>query len=252
MGSTRIYFSERPELSKPVLIEGLPGVGNVGKVAADFMCQSLGGRRFATVFSENFPPQASLDGECVCSLARNELYCARGVGDAGRDVVFLLGDCQGTTPAGQFEVCDDLMDEVVLRLDVSFVYTLGGYGTGAIVEEPRVLGAVTGAELKPELERHGVSFSPGEPPGGIVGGSGLLLGLAQMHGIDGACLMGETSGYFVDYRCAIAIVRVLESILGVETDKSELEGRSQQIEEITSKVKEYQASQGKEDLGYIG
>ena len=54
---TTIVYDCIPELDKPILIEGLPGVGNVGKIAADFLAEKLNAKRFATVYSDSFPPQ---------------------------------------------------------------------------------------------------------------------------------------------------------------------------------------------------
>jgi hypothetical protein len=51
-------------------------------------------------------------------------------------------------------------------------------------------------ELELLLELSGAGEN--EPGGGIVGASGLLLGLGEMRGIKGVCLMGETPGYLVD------------------------------------------------------
>ena len=31
-----------PKLKKPILIVGLPGIGNVGKIAVDFLIEELG------------------------------------------------------------------------------------------------------------------------------------------------------------------------------------------------------------------
>ena len=96
-------------------------------------------------------------------------------------------------------------------------------------------------------------FSPGEPAAGIVGASALLVGFGQMYNIPSACLMGETSGYFVDHKSAVAMLNVLESIFGITLDKSDLDIKSQQIEELTAKVKEIETNQtGSSDLGYIG
>ena len=252
MGSaTTIRYDSVPELDGPVLIEGLPGVGNVGKIAADFLCAGLRAERFATIYSENFPPQVMLDSDCVIHMARNELWYAKDVG--GKDIIFLRGDYQGSTPEGQYMICEDLMKDVILPMDVSYIYTLGGYGTGAMVEEPRVLGAVSDITLRQELEEKGVTFSPGEPAAGIVGASAVLVAFGQMYGIPAACLMGETSGYIVDHKSAVALVRVLESIFGLDLDLKELTDRSQQIDELTAKVKEISAAQeGPGDLGYIG
>jgi len=69
-----------------------------------------------------------------------------------------------------------------------------------------------------------------------------------------ACLMGETSGYFVDPKGAQAVLEVLAKILGVTIDFAELEAKAQQIDMITSKLKEVEApaEPRREDLGYIG
>ena len=34
-----------PRLNKPVFIEGLPGIGNVGKIAVDFLIEELGAKK---------------------------------------------------------------------------------------------------------------------------------------------------------------------------------------------------------------
>ena len=191
MGSTTtIRYNENPELNRPILIEGLPGIGNVGKIAADYLCEKLNGKKFATIYSESFPPQVLLDNDCVISMACNELWYVKDVN--GKDIVFLRGNYQGSTPEGQYLICDDLMRDVFLRMDLSYIYTLGGYGTGQMVDKPRVLGAVSDVSLKMELEEKGITFSPGEPAAGIVGASALLVAFGQMYNIPSACLMGET------------------------------------------------------------
>ena len=35
------HVKKRPKLKKPILIEGLPGIANVGKIAIDFLAQEL-------------------------------------------------------------------------------------------------------------------------------------------------------------------------------------------------------------------
>lgn len=244
-----IETHSKPELKNPILIEGLPGIGNVGKAVADYLADVLGAEPFITVYSKHFPPQAMLDEECVVRLASNDLWYVKDVG--GHDLVFLLGDCQGLTPDGQYEVCREMMDDIFMDLGLSRIYTLGGYGTGVIVDKPRVLGAVSDPGMKAELEAAGVEFSVGEPGAGIVGASGLLLGFARIAGIEAACLMGETSGHYVDHKSALAVLKVLEKLIGFEADKTVLEEMSKQIEELAAQMSE-QEKLGCGDLGYIG
>jgi len=243
-----VIFNERPVLERPILIEGLPGVGNVGKIAADHLAEKLNAKKFAEIYSKHFPPQVTLDGDCVAKLACNELYYAKGTGN---DLVFLLGDHQGISAEGQFELADEVIN-IACDLNVSGIFTLGGYGIGTVVEYPRVLGAVSSVSMIPDLEKHGVTFVPGEPSAGIAGASGLILGLSRLRGIDAACLMGETSGYFVDHKSSSVLLKVLMSILNLNIDMKELEERSQQMEEFTSKIKEIAEDQNKGHLGYIG
>lgn len=247
-----ISYYEEPELRRPVLIEGLPGVGNVGKIVADFLAEKLEAKHFATVMSKHFPPQVLINSEGVGIMASNELFYVKDVGESHLDVIFLLGDFQAATAEGQFLVCNEMMNEIFLRYDVSTVFTLGGYGTGKMVDDAAVLGAATDIETRDKLAPYGVTFKPGEPAGGIVGASAILLGLAQFHGIEGACIMGETSGYLVDYKSAAKVLDVLEKLLGTNLDRTEFNEKCQQVDFIAGKVKELEKSHSGDSLGYIG
>ena len=44
-----------PKLNKPILIEGLPGIGNVGKIAVDFLIEELKAKKIYSFFSYKFP-----------------------------------------------------------------------------------------------------------------------------------------------------------------------------------------------------
>ena len=64
------------------------------------------------------------------------------------------------------------------------------------------------------MKQKEVVFHGNEPGGGIIGVSGLLLGLGALRGIDAVCLMGTTSGYLVDPKAAQAVLAVLSGISG--------------------------------------
>ena len=252
MDDIKTVVIEWPELESPIMVEGLPGVGNVGKLAAEHLLEQLKAKKFADIYSKFFPPQVLLDDNGVIRLVNNALYYSKGEGKRP-DLVLLVGDYQGLTPEGQYELSDHVL-QLAKKLKVQTIFTLGGYGIGRIVESPRVLGAATDLELVEEMKQKGVIFSKGEPGSGIVGASGLLLGLGRIEGMRAVCLMGETSGYFVDPKGAEAVLRVLASILNVEVDFSELENKAQQIDMIASKLKDLESPQEpkREDLGYIG
>ena len=47
---------KKPKLSNSILIGGLPGIGNVGKIAADYIIEKLKMQKLADIFSQYLPP----------------------------------------------------------------------------------------------------------------------------------------------------------------------------------------------------
>ncbi len=248
-----IKYIEKPKLQKPIFVEGLPGIGNVGKLAAEHLKDELKGKKFADLYSKHFPPQVVVQDDGLVRLVDHEFYYVKRAPEK-EDLVLMTGDYQGLTPEGQYELSDFILNEIV-KIGVKKMFTLGGYGLGRMVSKPRVLGAATNTELVKEMEKYGVIFSRGEPGAGIVGASGLLLGLGKLYDIQSVCLMGETSGYFVDPKSAQAVLEVLTKVLSLSISFEELENKAKQIDQITSKLREAESTTEippKDDLGYIG
>ena len=138
------------------------------------------------------------------------------------------------------------------------MYTLGGFGTGQPIEKSRVFGAATTPEIAELLKEHGVTLRSAD--GGIIGASGLLLGMGMLRGVNGACLMGETPGYFIDAEASKAVLTVLIDILGLEVDIAKLEERAKETRKMISRAKQMEREMaermhiapGEEDLRYIG
>ncbi len=238
-----------PDLDDPVLIEGLPGVGHVGKLAAEHLLEEFDAELVRRVYSEHFPPQVTVeDGRTTLACA--ELHAVRG---DEHDLLVLTGDHQAGDGPGHYRLTDRFLD-VAAAFDVGRIYALGGVPTGELVEEPAVVGAATTDAFIDDLETVGVEFREAEPAGGIVGVSGLLLGLGERRGYEAACLMGETSGYLVDPKSARAVLEVLEAAVGFDIAYESLEERAEEVEAVVSRIREMEQGPepGDEDLRYIG
>ena len=251
MDNVLVKIYKKPRLKDPILIEGLPGVGNVGKLAAEYLVSKLNAEKFAEIYSKYFPPQVLINENGTIYLVKNELYYYKTKGK--NDLIFLIGDYQGLSNEGQFELSYRVL-EIAKMMNVKMIYTLGGFGTGQLTDQPRVFGAATNNELVETLKSFNVVFSTGEPSNGIVGAAGLLLGLGMnFFDMDGVCLMGETSGYFTDPKGAMAVLKILVNILNINVDFKEMETRIQTLNELTQRVQEQvEQREKKEDLGYIG
>lgn len=231
----------------PIFIEGLPGIGQVGKLVAEYMIHQLGAEKIGEINSIYFPPQVILDENGLARLARNELYLYH---TDEKDIVFLVGDHQSTSNEGHYLLADQYC-EIAEELKVRRIYTLGGFGVGHLVNVPRVLGAINRTELREEIEAAGVTFTRDEPGGGIVGAAGLMLALSAQRGIDAVCLMGETSGYIVDPMAAASVLSVLSRLAGVPVDPTRLNDRAAEMEKVIESMVEGEKSKD-EELSYIG
>lgn len=253
MITTTILRDKKPRLKNPILVEGLPGVGHVGKLVAEHMVEELDAEKIMEIYSPHFPPQVLVEDDGTVRLVRNELYAYKSKGK--HDILIIVGDHQSATNEGHYELCGVFLD-IAEEFKVKRIYALGGYGVGQLVETDVVLGAANNIKLVRELKQYGVEFRANEPAGGIVGASGLLLGLAGLRGIDAACLMGVTSGYLVDPKSAQAVLKVLGKILEIDVDMAALEERAAEMERIVAKLREMEQGQmpvsTEEDLRYIG
>jgi uncharacterized protein (TIGR00162 family) len=242
-----------PELQDPVLIEGLPGVGHVGKLVVEHLLEERESELVRRVYSEHLPPQVGIEDDGTAELACAELY-ALTLGE--QDVLVLTGDHQAQDNVGHYRLTNAFLD-VAEDFGVERVFALGGVPTGELIDEYAVLGAATTGEFVSELEDVGVEFREDEPAGGIVGTSGLLLGLGDRRGVEATCLMGETSGYLVDPKSAQAVLEVLQDVIDFEVDFESLEDRADEMEDVVNKIEEMETQQAggigaDDDLRYIG
>jgi uncharacterized protein (TIGR00162 family) len=240
-------FTDR-SLKSPILIEGLPGIGQVGKLVAEYIIHITGAEKIAEIHSIYFPPHVIIEESGIARLVRNELYLLRA---EKNDLLFLVGDYQSTSNEGHYLLTDMYLD-VAAELGATRIYTLGGFGVGRLVEEPRVFGAVNREDLRAEIEAAGVLVQRDEPGGGIVGAAGLMLGLGAVRGIDAICLMGETSGYIVDPRSAAAVLAILSNLLNLTVDATQLNDRAVEMEKAIEGLIENERMQKDEELNYIG
>src|SRR5438552_3343373 len=65
--------------------------------------------------------------------------------------------------------------------------------------------------------------------------NGLIPGLAKIRNLKGLFLSGETSGFMVDPRAAMIILRVLIRKLGLQIEMKELEEQAKEIDDALKK-----------------
>ena len=256
MNAAEINVLEEIELENPIFIEALPGLGHVGKLAADHIIDELGATKFAEIYSPTFPPQVLIKEEGIIENMHNELYYLKDVGEDNLDLIILVGNTQALSPEGQYLMCKDIL-EFVKGYGITRIFTLGGMAIPQPVEDPKVYGAATDEANAELLKEADIEMRAND--GGIVGASGLFLGLGVRQGIQGSCLMGETPGYFIDAESAEAILKKLSLLLNFEINTDKLDERAEETRQMIARAQQMEqdlinkANAGNaDDLRYIG
>ena len=243
-----------PKAVNPVLVCGLPGSGYVGKLAADHLVSTFKLKKVVEYTSDTFPPQVNVKEDGTVGPLKGELFFASA--KRGQSIFVFTADAQPTSSLGEYELSDAVV-RFAKKCGVRKVYTLAAYITGSFSAKPKVYGAATSKDMLQALSAKGATLMK---DGGISGMNGLLIGIAALRGLEGACLLGETSGYVVDAGASKSVLEVLSKIIGISIDTSKLEEKAEETKKVISQL-QAMSDQARETVpqprqeprpGYIG
>jgi hypothetical protein len=236
MRETAIKEIIKTEAKNPVLIEGLPGLGMVGRIAVNFLAKQLKAKKIAELYSPHFPYYVLVNKKGNVRLLHGAFSFWKNKSGKG-DIIFLTGDSQAQTIEGQYDVAGCILHFAKSK-KVKTIITIGGYRKEA-ENTPKVIAVSTNPTLlETAIRAEAIASSAGNP---IVGTAGLLLGMAKFERIDALCLLGETRGYLPDPKAAKSILTVLKRILEIEFDLAELDNEVEKFERIAERMKEIES-----------
>ena len=265
-----IVFSGKklPSLNSPKLICGFPGTGLVGKLAVDYLIKELDAIHMADLFSCYFSPQVVIQSDGTTNIVKNSLYYVKtnnntsinkkqiknlsklyiqsdhSVNDSNKstndslkladgslfsssnDLLLITGDSQPVVPGSEYILSEQLLD-LITKFKISNIFSLASYVTGTFVNEPKIYGTATNPDIVKSFRSFNISTLDN---GNITGMNGLILGLGKLRGIEGTCLLGETSGYVIDAKASKNLLEILNKILGIKINMDEINKRSKDTE----------------------
>ncbi len=228
------YIKEFAEIkpNNPILIEGLPGLGLVGKIALRYLIKQLKAKKVAYLYSPHFPYFVLVNKKGNVRLLRGAFYYYQN--PKGNDIILFTGDSQSQTIEGQYEIADRMLDYSE-KHGVKTIATIGGYRMEP-KEKPKVFIAATSQDVLKKALQAGATLSTSGSP--IVGTAGLILGLAKFKKIDALCLLGETRGYLPDPLAAKSVLEVLKSTFDFDLDLAGLEEEIAKAETMVTKLQQ--------------
>ncbi len=244
MKDTYIKEFTQIELNNPVLVEGLPGLGLVGKIAIRYLIKKLNAKKFAHLYSPHFPYFVLVNKKGNVRLLRGSFHFWKNK-EGANDLILFTGDSQSQTIEGQYEIADRMLD-FAQKHNVKTIVTIGGYRMEA-KDKPKVFAAATAQDLLDKALQAGAAVSNSGSP--IVGTAGLILGLARFKKINALCLLGETRGYLPDPLAARSVLEVLKTTFNFEVDLTGLNEEIAKAETMVTrlqKIEEKRALQAEE------
>ena len=238
-----ISYYEKVQIKNARLIVGLPGIGLVGRIAGDYMATKLNAEAIASIYSPKYPPQMNITDGIVDPVSI-ELYHEKE-----NNFLFMLGDVQPVN--GVYEWVDFVFKKI--KPKISEIITIGGYGLGKYINEPKVHGAATDEKTRDEFKQYGVVFD--EFGGPILGVAGMMIARAAYDDIPGISLLVETHGQYPDPIAAKRAIEVISKHYGIEIDMKDINKSVKDLENVMNDVMREQAmmeTPPKEDLSYFG
>ena len=234
------YIKEITEIqpNNPILIEGLPGLGLVGKIAIRYLIKQLKASKNRLPLLSALPILRSSQQKRQRRLLRGAFYYWKNPKEGASDIILFTGDSQSQTIEGQYEIADSMID-FAEKHNVKTIATIGGYRMEA-TEKPKVFVAATSRDVINKSLAAGATISNSGSP--IVGTAGLILGLARFKKIEALCLLGETRGYLPDPMAARSVLEVLKLTFNFDVD---LEGLNEEITRAETMVTRLQAIEEK-------
>lgn len=232
--------NKTPKLNRPIMVEGLPGIGNVGKVSVDFLIDELNAVKIYEINSHHFPHSVFVNEDNLVELPIIEVFYKK-FNDKRNDLILVGGDVQPIDEASSYEFSEKML-ELLKKFSGSEVITLGGIGLAEIPKKPRVFCTGNSKEIIKKYSAKDVNQKLYGIVGPIMGVSGLLVGLAGKYDLKAVSLLAETYGHplYLGIKGAKEVLRVLDSRLKLHINLNKLDQEIKDVEaEIIKKAEQF-------------
>lgn len=196
-------------------IEGLPGIGLVGKVAVSYILGKVKAKKICRIYSPYFSSVAYIsDGRIIPNFT--DLYAV----EEPAKVLIMYGSAQPSSSYGQYEFCQKVID-IASKHGATRVFTVGGLGGKEKISPRREI--FCSSTDKRYLEKYLELVDGQVYSGQIVGAVGILINLAGNRGLENMCMLVEIGESTPDYFAARRAVEAFIKLTGLNIELNSVE-----------------------------
>ncbi|ERP32200.1 PAC2 family protein [Chitinivibrio alkaliphilus] len=227
--------------TNPTMIASWPGMGNVGIISTDYLRSKINADVLGEIdMTPYFIPESIIVEDGVAQLPeipRSILYYHQDP-----DLIIFESNAQISGKEG-LTIVRKLI-HLALEYDVQRLFTTAAFAKDVShTVPPQIYGAYNSKDLLTEFKDSEIEPMPN---GYIAGLNGLILGVAAKYNIESACFLGTIPSFATNLsypKASLEIIKLLETLLGIHTEKQELEQSirlvDSQFSEIEERIRQY-------------
>ena len=215
-----IVETEKFDLKKPILIEGFPGLGLVGTIAATYLVDKLKLELMGHIVSDKFPPIAAIHNNIPLHPAR--IYKSKKY-----NIIVLFSEF--IIPIDSVYQLSEEILRWAKEKGVSKIISMGGIVIKG--EQDEVFGIASRPELVKELNANGIKTIR---EGATTGVNGILLAECASAGFPAVSLLAEAKANYMDPFGAALVIEALKKLISLPIDTTDLLKESKELEKKMS------------------
>lgn len=234
-----IILKEKPK--SPIIIQGFPGIGMVGAIAAEFLIQHLETKLVGKIIVDKTPPLVAVhEGRLIepYSIYYNKKYN------------LLIIHSIVATPGSEWQIADSIV-ALANELKAAQIISLEGIGSSDGKNTSKTFYYSNSARLEKVLQKANIESLK---EGIIMGQTSALLSKADITPI--SCIFAETHTNLPDSKAAAELIKALDVILDLKIDYKPLLKIAAQFEEkfrgIMVQSEKAKDLQSKKQMSYVG
>ena len=186
-----------------------PGVGNVGKVDIDSICELHDSIELARLHPVGLPPHAVLDEDGLLAPPHLSLRSVQTKGDT--PLITLTGQAQPNEPSQQSLLANELLSFFENEHLASILVLAGMFDSP---ENKETFAVASSASFRIDMEALGVDVRRDKPKSGAIGLAALLASSGPLYGINSACIISTTVGNSGDIMSSQRLIEHVERWFG--------------------------------------
>ncbi|MBR9692590.1 hypothetical protein GOV07_01520 [Candidatus Woesearchaeota archaeon] len=229
----KLTAKQKGNIKNPVFIEGLPGLGNVGKIVVDLLVDQLKAKKLMSWPVDEKPGLVLVQQDNTVRFPELRLYHLK---HKKKDFLFLAGEGQPGNEGAAHEFATTVLSELE-SLGCKEIITIGGIGLQQVPQEPNVYVTGSDKELMKKFAKLGADPKIHGVVGPIIGLTGIMLGLSK-DCIPAIALLAESLAHpmYLGLRGAERVLALLSKAYGFKLALKELKESITRLEEATGQA----------------